>query len=168
LTKMKNISSTYKFIIITVVFFLACGGPVAKPGKDPYNRLKAESKFDPLSGAQDKVVITGKHASRTQTEKVGDADSLLLAQAQMAQTADSDTLANLFRVQIYISKSVDETEQYAASIKELFPEGVFVEYQPPYYKVRVGEFRKAADGELFLEHVKQLGFENAWLVRVIK
>jgi hypothetical protein len=49
----------------------------------------------------------------------------------------------------------------------MFPEGVAVEYQMPYYKVQVGQFNNSADGQSFLEKVKQLGFENAWLVRII-
>jgi len=74
----------------------------------------------------------------------------------------------LYRVQIYTTKSFDDAQEYLNTVKRLFPEGVFVEYQIPYYKVRVGEYHSAAEGEAFLDKVKQLGFENAWLVRIIR
>jgi hypothetical protein len=166
---MKNITNICKSIVVVMAcFLLACGSTITKTKPNADNRLKAESKFDPLGGLQDKAVITGKHASRISVAASHEDDSLASDNPEPGQSPISDTLSELFRVQIYISKFVDEAQQYASSIKELFPEGVFVEYQPPYYKVRVGEFHKAVDGETFLEHVKQLGFENAWLVRVIK
>ncbi len=48
----------------------------------------------------------------------------------------------------------------------MFDEVLIIDYRAPYYKVRVGETTTLAEGEALLESVKQMGFTNAWLVRI--
>ena len=166
--KMRNINNICKYYLLLAFILTSCGAPASRTGVVQDKRMKAERKFDPVGDTRDKDIITGRHSSRLNAHASGNADSLVLEKEQQIEPSSDDTLTILFRVQVYASKSVDEANQYAASIKELFPEGIFVEYQAPYYKVRVGGFHKASDGDLYLERVKQLGFDNAWLIRVAR
>ena len=165
---MPTISNIYKILLAFSLSLFACAAPARKDSGIEDKRLLGEKAFDPLGFAGDDSVITGKFADRLdylekKNETSIDLDSLT---RNSPGPAKIDTV--LYRVQIYTTKSFDDAQEYLNTVKRLFPEGVFVEYQIPYYKVRVGEYHSAAEGEAFLDKVKQLGFENAWLVRIIR
>ncbi len=160
-------------MLLAIFLFLnGCSANVSRFKTVKDKRTDAEHRFDPLSFPGDAAVITGQKtlsdrqsqleqpATQFTQQEISPSDSMAVTQR--------DSLLVLFRVQVFASKSLDEAQQFAWDIEALFPEGVFVEYQVPYYKVRVGEFSNPQEGEEFLEHVKQLGFKKAWLTRVIR
>lgn len=70
-----------------------------------------------------------------------------------------------FRIQILSTSSVDEAEVSKVAAQQLFlSDTVYVVYDPPVYKVRVGDFdtRLAANGRL--PDVQERGFKDAWVV----
>jgi hypothetical protein len=171
---MKNIRNTCSVILIIAMLIAGCTPGVHRSTVEKDKRTAAEDRFDPLGFPGDDAVITGNHRA-TQSVATGEAETVIINPGD--SSADSSSQGDMrqpvqtyevFRVQVFASKSFDEAQQFAANIQNLFPEGVFVEYQMPYYKVRVGEFITPEEGELFLVEVKQLGFKNAWLVRVFK
>jgi len=170
---MRNIRNISKPLVLMALLLLACGMGVHNQDIEKGKRTTAEQRFDPLGFLGDDAVITGK------SKAVSPSDSEKTRSGKVIDAASSDSLqtsynpgafktGEVFRVQVFASKLFDEAQQFAGNIKSLFPEGVFVEYQMPYYKVRVGEYYTPEEGELFLDQVKQLGFKNAWLVRVVK
>ena len=171
---MKNIRNTCSIILIITVLIAGCAPGVHKSTIEKDKRTAAEDRFDPLGFPGDDAVITGNHKT-TPPVSTGETEATIInpADSSIDSTLYGDTQQpvqayEVFRVQVFASKSFDEAQQFAANIQNLFPEGVYVEYQMPYYKVRVGEFITPEDGESFLDEVKQLGFKNAWLVRVFK
>jgi len=163
---MKSTSIICSLIILIAISFLSCASMRQRIHPERDIKMAAESRFDPMGFSGDEAVITG-HSDRKTTEKAS-GDSLGQALIDSAnQSISSGTIVRtIFRVQVYSTKSFDDAQQYSSSIKAMFPEGVAVDYQVPYYKVQVGQFNNSQDGQLFLEKVKQLGFENAWLVRI--
>jgi hypothetical protein len=148
--------------------FLSCAGLRERIRPERDIRMAAEIRFDPLAFPGDDAVITGK-SGRKVTESVSTDDyGRAGADSAILEESSRTTERILFRVQVYSTKSFDDAQQYSSSIKSMFPEGVAVDYQVPYYKVQVGQFNNSSDGQLFLEKVKQLGFENAWLVRIVQ
>ncbi len=170
---MISIHNIFKLLIIVPVFMLGCGAGVHKAAVDKDKRTEAEHRFDPLGFPGDDAVITGRNqpSSKQLSPESSQPSSDLFPTPAEDADFDIDEQESqppvIFRVQIFASKSFDEAQQFAADIEGMFPEGVFVEYQMPYYKVRVGEFYEPEGGEDFLEYVKETGFKNAWLVRVI-
>lgn len=131
-------------------------------------RLAAERWFDPLNHPGDTVLVTGKNPGRgSESGSTKSAASLPDSSNTIAHEFP-DTTNEIFRVQIYASKSLDDAKEYIKVVENLFPEGVFLEYEAPYYKVRLGEYYNFKSGQAFLAKVKDMGFENAWLVRVKK
>jgi hypothetical protein len=165
---MKNITIICSWILILGLTLISCADlrNRIKPERDP--RMGAETRFDPISFPGDEAVITG-HSGRMVTES-SKADSVVTnsVDSSVQLTGGISGERTLFKVQVYSTKSFEDAQQYSSSIKNMFPEGVSVEYQVPYYKVQVGQFNNSSDGQFFLEKVKQLGFENAWLVRIIQ
>lgn len=171
---MKTINSIFSLSIAVFILLNGCTANVARFKMDKDKRTRAERRFDPLGFPGDGAIITGQKALSDRpsgleqmTSSFGKQEIPFPVSDSMA-VPESDTSVVLFRVQIFATKSLDDAQQFAYEIEALFPEGVFVEYQVPYYKVRVGEFYNPEEGEDFLEHVKQMGFKKAWLTRVIR
>lgn len=171
---MKSIRNIFNFYLVFLIVISGCGTSVHKSSLYEDQRTKAERRFDPLGFPGDNAVITGQNNQTAQTQKteqnqpVDQPYELSAAGEQSASAEEIEPSAVLFRVQVFATKSFDEAQEFAANIEALFPEGVFVEYQMPYYKVRVGEFFEPEGGEDFLDYVKEMGFKNAWLVRVLQ
>ncbi len=70
-----------------------------------------------------------------------------------------------YRIQIYSSMRQEEAESVAAVAHTRLEEKVYVEFHPPYYKVRVGNCWTADEAAELLEKVKKAGFPDAWVVR---
>jgi len=171
---MKSIRNIFKWQLALLIIIGGCGTSVHKSSLAEDQRTKAERRFDPLGFPGDNAIITGKNHQAAQTQKTEQNQPA----AQQYEPAisdepstyfdDSEASSVIFRVQVFATKSFDEAQEFATNIEALFPEGVFVEYQMPYYKVRVGEFFEPDGGEEFLDYVKEMGFKNAWLVRVLQ
>jgi len=171
---MKSIRNIYKWFPALLIIIWGCGTGVHKSSLNEDPRTKAESRFDPLGFPGDNAIITGKNHQAQPPPKIDQNQSAAqqngpaVAVEQSAHIEETEALSVIFRVQVFATKSFDEAQEYAANIEALFPQGVFVEYQMPYYKVRVGEFSEPEAGEDFLDFVKEMGFKNAWLARVIQ
>ena len=171
---MKAITDIFKLVLISVILLPGCTGRLHRASVEKDRRTTAENRFDPLGFPGDGAVITGQGKSSQRAvqpdHEVAPPDNPDQSSSPTGGQIDSAIAQStvVFRVQVFASKSFDEAQQFASDIEQLFPEGVFVEYQTPYYKVRVGEFYDPDEGEAFLDFVKQLGFKNAWLVRVIE
>jgi hypothetical protein len=171
---MRNINNIFKLFLVILVFICDCTAGARRSRDDFDSRTAAEHRFEPLDFYGDDEVITGQGRQTDKHTKTEQPDSLLDRPEMPTLLKDSTDVGEIdqplviFRVQVFASKSFDEAQDFATQIEPLFMEGVFVEYQMPYYKVRVGEFYDPGDGESFLEDVKQMGFKNAWLVRIIQ
>jgi hypothetical protein len=171
---MKNIRNIFSLYLVFLIVIVGCGTSVHKSSLYEDQRTKAEHRFDPIGFPGDNAVITGKNDQIAQTQKTEQnqpVDQQYEPSAADEHSAPAEEIGQssvLFRVQVFATKSFDEAQEFAANIEALFPEGVFVEYQMPYYKVRVGEFYEPDSGEEFLDNVKEMGFKNAWLVRVLQ
>ena len=171
---MRNIQNISKLLVIISIFIFACSPRVHQPAIDQDRRTGDEHRFNPMGFPGDDAVITGQHRELSQSDK----PDTTASEARPPEYSDSGRHEDhtvvqeqplvVFRVQVFASKSFDEAHQFADDIEGMFPEGVFVEYHVPYYKVRVGEFYTPEDGESFLDKVKRYGFKNAWLVRVVQ
>lgn len=70
-----------------------------------------------------------------------------------------------YRVQIFASSTQNGAEQVASEARFKFTEQIYVEFDPPYYKVRLGDYRNRADAEILREKAKSLGYHDAWIVQ---
>lgn len=76
-----------------------------------------------------------------------------------------------FRIQVLSTTEIDTANSLKAELSWL-PEtiGIYVIYDPPYYKVRIGDFPTRPDANPLLRNLQERGYADAWIVpdRVLK
>jgi hypothetical protein len=77
-----------------------------------------------------------------------------------------ETIAMIYRVQIFTTKQRDAAITVRDEAQAAFGEEVRVDFETPYYKVRVGVFRTPLEAEPLLNEARRLGYRGAWAVRV--
>jgi hypothetical protein len=76
-----------------------------------------------------------------------------------------------FRVQVFSTTNFDEANARKAALEEAIPqERVYLDYDPPTYKIRAGNFLTRYDADRFVRFLSDKGFSGAWAVpqRVLK
>lgn len=70
-----------------------------------------------------------------------------------------------FRIQIFATGSIDEANAMRMTAAQRITEdSLYVVFDPPVYKVRIGDFRTRAEANQKLGAVVALGFADAWVV----
>jgi hypothetical protein len=70
-----------------------------------------------------------------------------------------------FRIQVFSSSGVDEANLVKNLVQEkFFKDSVYVEYDAPVYKVRVGDFVKRYEANQRLPEFVEKGYRDAWIV----
>ena len=173
---MKSSSLSYSLLLSLVILLLAgCtpkGGDTSRPSEveapagDPRG-------YDPLELPQDRDIVP---QLRPQSGPIAGRDQLVARDSvatdsvhtNLGSTATAvDTINNqAFRVQLYTSKLFGEARRQLQVAQEIFDQPVYMDYEVPYFKVRVGNFpaREAAEG--YLQRAKATGYSNAWVVLV--
>lgn len=83
--------------------------------------------------------------------------------ASDVQNVDTAGLV-VFRIQLFTGDLYGEAKRAASVCEEIFDQPVFVDYEVPNFKVRLGSFGMRRDAEKYLEKVKIAGYSNALIV----
>lgn len=155
------------FILLIVFLVVGCSAlklrPIEQRAVDP--RTEAEKIFNPLGFEQDKEIITQVEydkASKAETKQKGkevftESDSL---------RKEADEYVTIYRVQVYASKVRSQTEAFADSVRtKLGSEKLHIEYQAPYYKIRLGDCKSFDEAEELLVKIEKNGFKEVWIVK---
>jgi cell division septation protein DedD len=67
-------------------------------------------------------------------------------------------------VQLNAFPAMASAEAAAAKARQHFTESVYVEYQAPYYKVRLGDFLTKDDARHMVNRAKAENYAQAWVV----
>ena len=83
-----------------------------------------------------------------------------------SQQRPRPTTVTGFRIQIFSASTRQAADQAQAQAREAFEtDAVFVAFEPPFFKVRIGNYRTRKDAEQFLKIVKEAGFTSSFLVQ---
>jgi hypothetical protein len=70
-----------------------------------------------------------------------------------------------FRVQVLFTQDIDAANQMKDNVESALPENwVYVVYESPYYKVRVGNYTERASAVPMIKKLRSLGYKDAWVV----
>lgn len=129
--------------------------------------------YDPLELSEDKEVVpvahpkSGSITGQTAFVEVSDLmqDSSLAAVSPEPEETDSLS-GQAFRVQLFTSKVYGDARGASVIAEEIFDRPVFLDYEVPYFKVRVGNFADREKAEEYLLRAKSAGYPDAWVVAV--
>ena len=118
------------------------------------------SKVKGVSGA-----VVGRQSLVAQDETESEQDTLSLTTENPYEAVDSVN-SQAFRVQIFTSKLFGTARDAASVAEEIFDRPVFVEYEVPYFKVRVGNLDTREKAETLRQKARAVGYSNAWVITV--
>jgi cell division septation protein DedD len=72
-----------------------------------------------------------------------------------------------YRVQIFAFESLERAEAAAQEARVKLDLPVYVEYVPPYYKVRVGDFLIREEAEAVRDRLRISGYRDAFIVETL-
>ena len=69
-----------------------------------------------------------------------------------------------YRVQIVISQNEEELQNLENEIQKSINEKIYIIFELPNYKLRVGNFLNRKEAENFQKTIVRLGYRTAWVV----
>ena len=70
-----------------------------------------------------------------------------------------------YRLQIFESSSVEETNQTLRKFESSLKDSVYMVFEAPLYKLRLGNFVTKKEAEKQKENLNKKGYKNIWIVR---
>ncbi|KPL02970.1 MAG: hypothetical protein AMJ90_04270, partial [candidate division Zixibacteria bacterium SM23_73_2] len=116
--------------------------------------------FDPWGlDEEDPLITQNLVIERSEEQDIGYPQSLTQEDSEIG-------FKTLYRVQVFATKFPQQAYIIADSLKVDFEENIYVDYQSPYYKVRLGDFEREKDAQRFLTLVRSKGYFESWVVKV--
>lgn len=176
MTAQKNISNLL-FVVLACFVIIGCKPKSqALPSEDSRSvqkqqessdkinllDLPGDSKIIPLENPKSGVIAGSSILKDVEPEHV---DSAYQHIENIPDEIDSLN-SQAYRVQIFSSKKFGESRHAKIVAEEIFDRPVFLDYEVPYYKIRVGNFSNREKAEEYQQRVKSSGYKNAWVVVV--
>ncbi len=139
--------------------------PMEQDGKD--KGAQAERDFDPLAQDRERPILIEKPRQIPQAANEPQEVQQVAAPGDVSPGLARPGVVQGYRVQIYLSDDLREASRVMAEARDHFQEEVYLEYDAPYYKVRVGDCRTEAEGQQLLEVAHRLGYRDAWLMYTV-
>ncbi len=173
--KMRNGVSIYKLLTVclVVVAIAGCSFIEREPPLEqtPATTVPAsKTAHDPLSLPQDTIVITqadlkssalADHAAVPIDAGVASGVSRISGESSLgAESANSQ----VYRVQLLTFNAYGEGRRALTVAEEMFDQPVSLDYDVPYYKLRVGQFAAREGAERYLQRARTAGYSNALVV----
>ena len=149
---------------------------VTAPAKVETTRVLHEEKKDTTGFQGPIVVFEGDTTKKTQDtvrvvlpEEVASATTPETNAApatptkEKPQTGAVQTIIG-YRVQIFATLKKQNAERVAKKARKVLSKPVYIEYIPPFYKVRVGDFKNRQDAEEYKEYLRANGYPDAFVV----
>lgn len=154
------------FMVCLVLIF--CGAPkqpvkIEEPERAiEVTTMQRDEDFDPLSLGDYRLSIDA-------VEPVDDTVDInrLLRSASPVDSSAAPAQIRGFRVQLISTRNEEEARAVMRNAIISFAEPVYRDYDNPYYKIRVGDFKSRYDASKVQAQAIELGFQEAWVVRAL-
>ena len=70
-----------------------------------------------------------------------------------------------YRVQVLATRYIERADSLAAIMKNTISDSVYVDFEAPNYKVRVGDFIDRDTAETLQQELVEMGYNSAWILR---
>ena len=174
---------TREFCIVAAFLgVVGCGSGMIETGTAVSGRSGMNEEIDPFDlGDEFAIAQQAKVSSETSTSGVvPDGNSPVSSAIPPARgRTGEDTVQTLtlpvpdddiigFRVQIDMFSSESEAQQCARKAELKFAERVYIVYQPPFFRVRIGDFETKEEADIYVKKLKKAGYKKSrWIQTTI-
>jgi hypothetical protein len=144
--------------VVLTAFSCSSGSRVVKPEKPETgvrNFALMNEEFDPLALEDDDVVIEQKDSSPSSATEM---NTVTTAAAQ-------DSIGDGYRIQLTQIEDNEEAKNIQRDALLSFSDHeVYSVFDPPFYKVRIGDFVNWHDAEKLQQLAIKKGYKGAWII----
>lgn len=159
-----RVPSPIVLIIAATLLLVSCRPRT--PGGAVTPEEERTAVFDPLESPADREIVPEVYPSGSSGAK--SADSSSQKSGARSAVAPSDQPSEIYRVQLFMSRLYNEAHRERALADEMFSLPVYLDYEVPYYKLRVGDFTTREEAEGMIPAIQGLGYSEAWVARVVQ
>ena len=148
-------------LLLLLVFGCAGSSKKTKPAGQPVPSNQMDESFDPLTLHDEDLVIEGEKT--TATEPLHPAEVTLPEEKNVPE----NKLVDGFRIQIISTKSLENATRAKQIASEQFSDlnlRFYLDFDSPYYKVRMGDFQTREEAQKIRDIVRLRGYPKAWTV----
>ncbi len=165
--KTKTCANISSLILLAVLVVAVAATVFAAPRKAQPARTHTERGYDPLELPADTRIVpklsSGSKASSA--DYAGTQTGNTHLDSATAAAVDSAS-GRIYRIQIFTSNLFGEARRAATVAEEIFDQSVYLDYDIPYFKIRVGDFARRRDAEDYQRKVTTAGYPTALVVAV--
>lgn len=147
----------FKFLSAGLLILLLVGClPPSETERPVDPRTAGEKDFDPLSLEDPSYLVV----------KPGPKKAVAEEKEQEVGVRRRGGKGTGYKVQVFATTFLDQAEEFAQRVRERVEEEVYIQYESPLYKVRVGNCSTEEEARILLQKMSQAGFPHPWIVRV--
>ena len=75
-----------------------------------------------------------------------------------------EKLVKGYRIQVMISENQEDLIEVKDSLEKLIQEKIYIQFELPNYKLRVGNFSSRKKAELYRNKIARLGYRSSWVI----
>jgi hypothetical protein len=154
------------WLMVGIVFLLSCSASQFgwKAEDDMRDQRATKSgfieDFDPLSLDDDDIVVTPDQKPTPEAEDEKPQPAI----QKPIQEKSTPEIVQGFRVQLLATGDESQAREAQKSAIFRFEEGVYLAFEPPLYKLRIGDCRTRKEAEELRQKAIRNGFDDAWIV----
>lgn len=152
----RSICNLDSWLAIVCLLAAGCMRPQAPPEEqakspEPVSQVPA---FDPLGLPQDTINIPAQLAGSENTPEA----------VPGRPVAADTTQYQIFRVQLQTYEAYGDGRRGLQVAEEIFDQPAMLDYDVPYFKLKVGEFKTRSAAEAYAQKARTAGYPNALVV----
>lgn len=146
--------------LIIVAFMMGCSGAKKAQQSEASSESSALEEYEADFHPSDYDVEIGAVFSELRKDNEKENDP-----AEVRPTVEAPVFVPGYRVQLFATTDIDEANGQKLTAESAFPtEWFYIEYDPPSYKLRAGNFLSRTDAEAFAQTLQSSGYPDAWVV----
>lgn len=154
------------FTLILFIMLIGCASSKKdQQASDPFaSGANLDESFDPLLLHDDDITFIMPEPPAENNEPV----LFPLEEKNNTPIKQENKLIDGFRVQIISIKDLESAARAKSIAVEQFEDlqlKFYLEFDSPYYKVRIGDFKSRNEAERTLEVIRSRGYPKAWIVK---
>lgn len=160
---LKKVKTGIIFLLL-IVFMFNCTSSrkTTRDENQDKETPKYDESFDPLKLDDEKIEFKEEAEGATNQQLVFPVEN----NQQILE--DENKLIDGFRVQLYATKDIESATIAKKETEFVFVDdslNIYIEFDSPYYKLRIGDFKDRDKAEVFREIAREKGYPSSWIVK---